>query len=162
MYSPLIEFYVDKNEEKTELLYQSNIKSEYIVNAPIYLERTKKNVIGNLNINKIIYNLDFKGEVSSSTIAIYYYNAVWDLPNYNSSISSFIITPGNQVLNSNDGNGTTEVIGTYYGAANSSTASGDFRNYGGSVEKTIDITNIRKYTLQYFLVNPYNSLPENQ
>jgi hypothetical protein len=65
-------------------------------------------------------------------------------------------------LNSNDGNGTTEVIGTYYGAANSSTASGDFRNYGGSVEKTIDITNIRKYTLQYFLVNPYNSLPENQ
>ena len=75
MYSPLIEFYVDKNEENTELLYQSNINSEYIVNAPIYLERTKKNVIGNLNINKIIYNLDFKGEVSSSTIAIYYYNA---------------------------------------------------------------------------------------
>ena len=149
-----IAFYINKAEEVTvESLITPNTAT-YFVLAPIYSDLGLTNKVGNLTIKKEV--LDVKnGVLSPDSTAIYNYQAAWNVTGVNGS-SIFTINLGKSIVN----DGSSEVPGTYYGALDGVASSGDFRNYGGSVRKIKDSTNVRQYLLSYSPFNPYNTLPQ--
>ena len=148
-----IAFYVNKTEEVVVKTIRTDLTVTYGVKAPMYSDLELTNKIGILAIKKEVFNI-VNDVVTPETFAIYTYDAFWMVPNVKGS-SVFVINLGNQIING----GSTELHGVYYGALDGILSNGDFRNYGGSVRKIKDDTNIRKYLLKYASFNPYNTLP---
>jgi hypothetical protein len=156
MSSPIITFYIDKLSEVTLETILTTTTATYIDAAPMYADAALTQNIGTLGIKKQVLNI-VGGVATAETVAIYDYECFWnvDLPNV-TGISAFTINVGNALL----GNGSTEVPGTYYGALNGVRSNGNFRNYGGSVQKTKDAVNpVRTYVLDYYQQTDYNTLP---
>ena len=148
-----IAFYINNAEEVVVKTIHTDLTVTYGVKAPMYSDLELTNKIGILAIKKEVFNI-VNDVVTPETFAIYTYDAFWMVPNVKGS-SVFVINLGNQIING----GSSEVPGTYYGALDGILSNGDFRNYGGSVRKIKDDTNIRKYLLKYSPFNPYNTLP---
>ena len=154
--SNVINFVVDKTEEQTTIVSQNAVYTQYVSQTSVYADATKSVVIGYLNIDKKIYGLDANlNVVPGVTNAIYNYYVNWTPNTGVPGISSFVIVPEDQVLNG----GSTEVPGTYYGAIDGTSSSGNFRNYGGSARKVKDSSSLRQYTLKYVPVTVDNVLP---
>lgn len=154
--NPLITFYVDKSQEVTIEAIVTTTTETFIVAAPMYSDPALTINIGTLGMKKQVLNV-VNGVVTANTVAIYDYECFWnaDLPNVK-GISAFTINFGNALL----GDGSTEKPGTYYGALNGVRSNGNFRNYGGSVQKTKDAVNpVRTYLLKYYEQTDYNTLP---
>lgn len=143
--------YLKKSEEVILEEFITLTTVTQLVSAPLYSDLACTQPMGTLGIRKEIFIL-VNGVVTDKTIAVYTYNADWEVPNKSSSV--FIINLGDSVISG----GTTEIPGTYFGALNGVASSGDFRNYRGSIRKIKDSTDIRQYLLSYSPFNPYNTL----